>query len=379
MDVPSSATIRVGYSPVQSPHVNTSSAPVQLTFLALLNAALRSRYLIIGWALLFSTAAIGWALYKPRVYTSSVAFISQASRQSLSLAGVAAQLGVAMPSAEGATSPAFYFDLVRSRSVLGAIAESTYEVRRNSGRVVGSLDQVLAVRGKTAAQRRANTIRALKDSVSVNLNQRTGMVTFAVRTSDAQLSYRLASFLINELGRFNLERRQSQAGIERRFTQARLNEVELGLRRAEDQMEAFLKSNRGDYRGSPGLTFEAERLQREIIWRQQVYNSLTQSLEQAKIEEVRDTPVITIVEPPELPAQPDKLGLVRRAIVAFVIGGLVAFFLAILRAWYSRAEVDFRDDVAEFAHLRREALSDLRHPVRLVHRRHKNNDAAAPV
>jgi uncharacterized protein involved in exopolysaccharide biosynthesis len=59
-----------------------------------------------------------------------------------------------------------------------------------------------------------------------------------------------------------------------------------------------------------------------------VYTSLAQAYEQAKIEEVRDTPVLSIVVPPSLPAKGDSRDLAKRGIVLTVffavLGGLVS-------------------------------------------------------
>ena len=70
----------------------------------------------------------------------------------------------------------------------------------------------------------------------------------------------------------------------------------------------------------PELNFQQERLQRQVQLQQQLYTTLSQSFEQAKIEEVRDTPVITVVEPPEAPVRPDPRGLVRNAFLTIILG-----------------------------------------------------------
>jgi uncharacterized protein involved in exopolysaccharide biosynthesis len=54
-------------------------------------------------------------------------------------------------------------------------------------------------------------------------------------------------------------------------------------------MQAFLQANR-QWANSPDLTFQHDRLERDIALRQQVYTTLVQSFEQARISEVRDTP-----------------------------------------------------------------------------------------
>jgi uncharacterized protein involved in exopolysaccharide biosynthesis len=133
------------------------------------------------------------------------------------------------------------------------------------------------------------------------------------------LAEQLVLSFLDEVNQFNLETRRSQAASERTFTEQRVQEVRHELRRAEDDLQRFLQRNR-DYRNSPQLTFEQDRLAREVAVRQALYTTLSQALEKAKIEEVRDTPVITVVERPEMPAKPDGRGLLRKGLLALVVG-----------------------------------------------------------
>lgn len=350
-----------GHRPYQAP------AP-QLTVLSMVNIALRARYVILAFSVV-ALAVVGiLGIRRPRTFSAGASFITQASKGPANLAGLAAQLGVTVAATDPGTSPAFYLDLLKSRGILGPVAESTFQFTGDSGRVTAPLDRILGVAGANVAQRRENAIIQLRNMLTTSLNQRTGVVAFSVRTRYPDLSFALAGRLIAELNRFNLERRQSQAAMERRFAQDRLAEVAAQLRTAEDRFQSFLQNNRGDYRGSPTLVFEAERLQRTINFDQQVYSALAQSVEQAKMDEVRDTPVITVVESPELPASPDARGLIRRGLVAFVVGGLLGLMLAVMREWLGRAQMDARDDATEFQRLRHEALVDIQHPVRAVRR-----------
>jgi uncharacterized protein involved in exopolysaccharide biosynthesis len=95
-------------------------------------------------------------------------------------------------------------------------------------------------------------------------------------------------------------------------------------------------------------------------------SSLAQNYEQARIDEVRDIPVITIVEEPEAPALPDPRMLLLRGILALVagalLGSLLAFFLAFVRA--SRS--DTADELDEFRQLKRATARDIRRPWRLL-------------
>jgi len=89
--------------------------------------------------------------------------------------------------------------------------------------------------------------------------------------------------------------RQSQAAAERGFTEERMAEAQEELRAAENELQRFLQNNR-QFQNSPELVFQHDRLQRRVAMRQQVYTSLVQSYEQARIDEVPNTPVITVVE-----------------------------------------------------------------------------------
>ena len=61
--------------------------------------------------------------------------------------------------------------------------------------------------------------------------------------------------------------------------------------------------------------------------RQQVYTTLVQSFEQARISEVRDTPVITVLQAPFLPPADDRR-LVLFAALGIVLGGMAGVVLA---------------------------------------------------
>ena len=169
-------------------------------------------------------------------------------------------------------------------------------------------DRHLQIEWCPPALKREAAIRRLGDDVQATTVQKTGVIDVAVTTRNPALSLQVSTRLIELLNQFNLESRQTQAGAERRFTEQRLGEVKGDLRAAEDQLQHFLQRNR-EYRNAPELNFQQERLQRQVQLQQQLYTTLSQSFEQAKIEEVRDTPVITVVEPPEAPVRPDPRGL----------------------------------------------------------------------
>ena len=56
--------------------------------------------------------------------------------------------------------------------------------------------------------------------------------------------------------------------------------------------------------------------------------------EQARIDEVRNTPVITVVEPPDLPTRPNPRRTVLKGLLGLIVGLLMgAFFLTVRHAF----------------------------------------------
>ncbi len=289
--------------------------------------------LMVQVGLVAAVAAGTYALVRPRTWRATASFMPQVDRPELSgLVGLAAQFGVQVPQANPANSPVFYMQLLQSREILQSAVASTYEVADADSMRKASLIDLFEVRGKTQELRTALAVEALQKRIGVMISRETGVVKLSVDSRSPTLSRDVAAKLIALVQDFNRERRAGQARAEREFAAARLTDAERELRAAEDAVRSFQSRNR-DFRSSPFLQLDLERLQREVTRRQMVYNGLSQSFEQARLEEVRNTPVIAMVELPELPARPRPRGALLSALVAFLA------VVAVLVAWYFVREV----------------------------------------
>jgi len=324
---------------------------------------LRSRRLIVRLSLLGALIGIGVTLLRPRSYTSNSSFVPQTRKASSNLAGVAAQFGLSLPTDQAAQSPAFYADVVTARDILERIVDAKYEFPGSSGSIAtGTLVEAFDAPGRDSLHRRDEAVRALQRSITATAVQKTGVVKLSIRARTPDLAAAISRRALSELDRFNLQSRQSAASAERRFTERSLAEARGALRTAEEQLEAFLSRNLTV--GSPLQAMQRDRLKREVDMRQQVQTSLAQAYEQAKIDEVRDTPVITVIEGPKAPVRPDS----RRGLFNVVAGVLVGVLIGLVVAWTraSRAGDMHReeDDALSFALV--DTMRDLRRPWRLL-------------
>jgi uncharacterized protein involved in exopolysaccharide biosynthesis len=292
----------------------------------------RHRLVMLAVPLLVAIAAIVYGVSRPRQYTSAASFMGASGDLSRSgLLGLAAQYGFRMPSADVSQSPQFYADLLRSRQVLDSVVNGRYRYRAENGETrEGTLADAFEAAGPTPGLRNENAMVALDRRTHIAVGRETGVVRLSVSTQWPELSSAIAKRYLDLLNHFNVATRQSRATAERRFTEARLREAERDLRASEDRLKEFRRLNR-QYQGAPTLEAENERLQRDVSIRQQVYSTLLQAYEQARIDEVRDTPVITVVEQPYVPVRPDRRGLLRLAILGALVGAIGAAGYVVLR------------------------------------------------
>ncbi len=315
-----------------------------LSLLALVNVVLAARRLVVGTGLALAILTGVVLLLLPRTWTSTSVFMPQGRRAPSAISGLAAQFGLAAAGLEAGQTPAFYADLLGSRELLAAAVDSPYVVP--GGATPVRLADVWGLDGAPEDQRE-RAIRRLRSVMSAEVSQRTGTVQLAVGMTDPALAAAVNDRLLDLLNRFNLESRQSQAAAERRFTERRLGEIGQALREAEDRLQAFLQQNR-DYRNSPELQFRKDRLEREVSLQQQLYTSLAQAFEQAKIDEVRDTPVITVVQRPFVPVRPDPRGIVAKTAAALLLGAALGIAIAFLQRLWQRGGLGSPDELGEF-------------------------------
>jgi uncharacterized protein involved in exopolysaccharide biosynthesis len=326
-----------------------------------LNVLLRRRDTVIGWMLIGAMLAAGYALVGRRTYTVTAAFMPQAKRGASGLSGLAAQFGIALPLGETGPTPAFYVDLIKSRPLLGSLVDTRFTYQADTGTATGTLVEVYHSRGRTPALQRDAAIRRVAKNVDASDQPKTGLVDLEVKAIAPELAVQMTRRIIELVNTFNVETRQSQAAAERRFAEQRKVEVARDLRSAEDRLQLFLQRNR-DYRNSPELSFQEDRLTRDVSTQQQLYNSLLEAYEQAKLEEVRDTPVLTVVEAPMLPVRPDSRGVITKGLAGLLVGGVLGMLLAFLREAILRLRDQSQPEVGEFRSLSRQLQSDLRRP-----------------
>lgn len=302
----------------------------EISLLELLNALLRRWRLVVGVPVAVALVAVVVLFLLPLAFTASTAFMPEASSQSripAGLAGLAGQFGLSL-GAESRQSAQFYASVIRSPDIVNRVLASRFPDPRTPERDSASLLDLLEVRGDSLMDSLHNGRKKMRGLVGVSIDPPTNIVTLSVRSRYPSLAAEVANRFVAYLNDFNATTRQSQARESRRFSEERLREAEHELQLSEEAVRRFLERNR-TWQQSPQLTFEHERLQRQVQITQEVMLTLRREYETARIAEVNDTPVITVLyaaTPPQ-----EKSGPKRRllAILSFVLAGALSIFTAL--------------------------------------------------
>jgi uncharacterized protein involved in exopolysaccharide biosynthesis len=322
----------------------------EVSLLGITNALLRWRRVIIALGVAGVLAGLAFALFSTRLYVSSAAFVPQGSEAGPSgLAAAASQLGIRVASGSNSWGPAMYVELLNSNDLLEPIVLDTIAVAERGGRRI-PLMELLKAAGANDAIRRNNAIIRLRRLIDAKEEKLLGTVRLSVATPWPSVSVGIAQRLVERVNQFNLETRKSQAAAERQFVEAQATAAEDALRSAEDRLQVFLQRNR-TIAGSPELAFERDRLEREVSLRQQLHTSWLQSREEARIREVRDTPVITVVEEPRLPVVGESRGVIRKAFFGGALAGIIGVLIALTASAIAAARRAPSDDAREFFEL----------------------------
>ncbi|MGI8509539.1 MAG: GNVR domain-containing protein [Gemmatimonadaceae bacterium] len=330
------------------------AAPVdesdQISVAAVTRAIARNRVLICGVALAAGVAGGVRAAMRPTTFTASALFKPQAQQyQQQAIAGLASQIGLSLPFGSTGMTPQAYADLAVSSEILRPVAESQFSYRAGPQVVSGTLAELYNPGPAPVAQKRDATVGLLAKQVATTVSK-TGAVVLKVKTPHPELSQELAARIIEEIDSLNVRTQQGHATPEREFVEQRVAIAEAELRQAEGRLAAFLESNRQF--NTPQLQLDRDRLNRDVTMRQQLYTSLVEAYQRARIDEVRNMPAITVLESPELPYAPDPRRTVSTVVLGIALGAVLGLFMAFLRdTWHRLRRITQADehDAGHFA------------------------------
>lgn len=269
-----------------------------------------------GWKVVLGASAVAIVIavlvsfVMPRAYTSSATFTPEEQKNTslpAGLGGLAGQFGLLMGG--GNQSPEFYSRLLNSRYLRGRVVTTALGGT--------TLVQYYGVGDRPDSVERA--IRRFAGDYSVTVDRLGSSVRVDVELGSPELARAATQALLDEVDNFNSTIRRTMAHNRRRFVDERAADAARELASAEAALKEFLNRNRGG--NSPELQFERGRLERRVQLDQDLYVNLARQAQTAAIDEVNDTPVISVIDPPFVPMRPSRPNRRLLVLLAAVLGG----------------------------------------------------------
>jgi len=251
--------------------------------------------MLVGLPTLAALLGGAIALFASRKYDGVTVFgPSQqvGSKLPSNLLSIASSFGIATQ--EGGYSVYYFAQILQSREALKLVANDTLMVE---GTPIGVLD-VLRVSGGSAEKRLERGIRALRKRLTVRTDDQAKLVTVHVLGPSPATATALAESFLRAVNTIAMASVTSGGSFEWRFAQAQADSALGALRTAEDALRDFSMANRS-IASSPTLQIQEARLRREIEIERDIYLTLVQQAEAAKLQAARNTPAISIVQPPQ--------------------------------------------------------------------------------
>jgi uncharacterized protein involved in exopolysaccharide biosynthesis len=186
-----------------------------------------------------------------------------------------------------------YPDIMKSETVLKNVIEKKYNSKLFNKPV--NLYEYFDIEENTPTRTFEVALKVLRNQIKIDLNLKTGLITCSIETKDAQVTADILNTLTESLNKFLLTKKTTNAGEQRKWIDQRLKEVKADLERAENNLKDFREKNRRVI-DSPQLLLEQERLIREVEIQSTIFTTLKQQYELAKIEEIKNVPIINIMD-----------------------------------------------------------------------------------
>jgi len=172
-------------------------------------------------------------------------------------------------------------------------------------------------------------IKKFNEHIDVTEDRLSGLIKISATLEDPLVSSQVANFIGEEVQNYIQKENSAQSTKEKLFISDRLAIVKNELESSELQLKDFKERNRG-YEDSPELFMVFSQFFREVEAKKEVYLTLQQQLELSRIEEVKQSPILHILDhavPPTRKSSPKRgIFLLISAFLGFSYSSLLTIY-----------------------------------------------------
>ena len=207
-----------------------------------------------------------------------------------------------------------YYTELKSPEVLGIIKSYTIGLpSKILGAILPENEKITTIPGEineslvlNLSNEERSVISTLKQNISASLDESSGIVSVSVTLPDNVAAAAVTEYTIKELTEYLTEYRTEKVLRDLTFVEEQLATAEARFEKAQLTLAEFRDSNQGML--SARAQTEEQRLNSEYQIAFNLYNSLTQQYEEAKLKVQEETPVFKTLEAVQVPLQDETSG-----------------------------------------------------------------------
>ena len=211
-----------------------------------------------------------------------------------------------LPAQADLSSPSLFPELVKSRTFAEKILDKKFNTDRHGKEL--SLLEIFTNNDNSQNIGRdtlvTQALNSLNKVIEFSSNSSGSFSTLSISMFEPLLAKELADLVLKELQLLNRYFKSQNVSEKIQFINERIKSVDVELKKSEFLLRVFNEKNRQI--SSPSLQLEQERLERDVEIQKNIFLTLKQQLELAKIEEVQESNVVQILDQPQIPLNPSN-------------------------------------------------------------------------
>lgn len=165
-------------------------------------------------------------------------------------------------------------------------------------------------------------IEDLQKRINVVQDYDTGIIHINVKMPNPILAAEVADYVVEFLIRYITNYRTEKTRNDVEFIEERLDEAKIKFQEAQKELASYTDRQRGTTRATDDI--ERQKLESEYNLAFNIYNTMSERLEETKIRLQEVTPVVSVLDPPAIPYKKSEPKRLRILITYFGIGIIIS-------------------------------------------------------
>ena len=269
----------------------------------------------------------GLMLLKPNKYRSEAKILpvtSKANSIAAPYANAAAMLGLGGIGGDGSDSN--FTDILTSRRVLEGLLNTEFSFSIRTWRFGQPIQKKQTLLRFLRAKNIDHGCLLLGQQFGASRDLKTKVLYVSMDSTSPELCQRVVNESLKALERYIMLEGQTRGSAKASFNAMRLAEAKEIMEKAEGDLRSFASVNRNYLSSSePAVRLMGARLERNLLLANQIVSTLAVSYEQSLLEAKNDIPVLSILDPGNLPVEKSGPNRTLNVLISFLVACVATF------------------------------------------------------